>query len=149
MESHFRVADRLIETHASTIHVNGDERRIDRMAMKVLVYLAQRPGSDISRNEILDAVWEGRSVTDDVLTGAISRLRKALGDSAASPNFLRTLPGYGYRMVAPVGPANAAAVDDWPMPGRRAWRTSPPLHMAIGAVGGIGCYLLLVCVILV
>ena len=29
MESHFRVADRLIETHASTIQVNGDERRID------------------------------------------------------------------------------------------------------------------------
>ncbi len=37
MESHFTVADRLVETHASTIHVNGDVRRIDRMAMKVLV----------------------------------------------------------------------------------------------------------------
>ena len=148
MESQFKVADRLIETNASAIHVNGDERRIDRMAMKVLVYLAQRPGRDVSRNELLGEVWEGRAVTDDVLTGAISRLRKALGDSASAPSFLRTLPGYGYRLVADVGPADGTSTGGSRVHVLRQWHAGPPLHFATGALFGVGCYLLLVCVIL-
>jgi DNA-binding winged helix-turn-helix (wHTH) protein len=47
-----------------------------------LVYPARRAGQTISREEILDRVWEGNIVSEEALTRAIRKLRKALGNDA-------------------------------------------------------------------
>lgn len=72
--------------------------------MAVLVCLAGRPGSVCSRTLILDEVWEGAFVSEDVLRRAISELRKAFGDDAKDPRYIETIPKGGYRLIADVSP---------------------------------------------
>lgn len=47
----------------------------------------------------------GRPVSRGTLTNVVWELRKALGDNRSEPNFIQTVPGKGYRLVAPVVPA--------------------------------------------
>lgn len=50
----------------------------------------------------MDEVWRGVPVTDEALTQCIKNLRRQLGDDAARPHFIETVPKHGYRFVAPV-----------------------------------------------
>ena len=65
-------------------------------------------------------VWRGIPVTDEALTQCIRTLRRQLGDDAARPRFIETVPKHGYRFVAPVeivgadAPAVGAAPSAWP-----------------------------------
>lgn len=65
----------------------------------VLVYLAQRPGTLISRDELLDAVWPDVAVTPDTLTKSIGELRVALGDDTRQPRFIETVHRRGFRFL--------------------------------------------------
>ncbi|MCO7224912.1 winged helix-turn-helix domain-containing protein [Pleionea sp. CnH1-48] len=82
---------------------NGiDTRAIDNKSMQVLLYLMQRSGEDLTKGEIVKHVWRDSFVADDILSVAISKIRKALGDNARSPTFIKTLPGVGYILIAEV-----------------------------------------------
>src|SRR5438105_1385283 len=81
----------------------GEERvRLEPKAMEVLLFLAARRGEPVSREELLSGVWPNVLVGDDVLTQAVTKLRKALGDDARSPTYIETISKRGYRLVAPV-----------------------------------------------
>lgn len=77
-------------------------QKLEPRIMKLLVYLASRPGEIFSRRQLLEVVWEDQSSLEEVLTLGISRLRKALGDNPRSPIFIQTVPREGYRLVAAV-----------------------------------------------
>jgi predicted ATPase/DNA-binding winged helix-turn-helix (wHTH) protein len=68
----------------------------------VLLHLAQRAHQLVTKDELLDAVWSGVSVSDAVLKGCIREIRDALGDDAAAPRFIETAHRRGYRFIAPV-----------------------------------------------
>ena len=70
--------------------------------MDLLAFLASRGGRVVSRDEIIDAVWEGRFIAEATLTRAIADLRRALGDSQRAPQYIETIPKRGYRLVADV-----------------------------------------------
>jgi TolB-like protein len=70
--------------------------------MLVLVCLAGRPGEVISKDELIRAVWADTFVTDDVLTRAVSELRRILRDDARQPHIIETVSKNGYRLIAPV-----------------------------------------------
>ncbi|GHC00587.1 winged helix-turn-helix domain-containing protein [Thermomonas carbonis] len=84
--------------------VRGDDapQRITLKALQVLQVLAAQPGRVVSREALLDAVWAGTMPTDDVVTQAITTLRKALGDDREAPAYLETIPKSGYRLLAEV-----------------------------------------------
>ena len=69
----------------------------------------------MSKDRFLDEVWRGVPVTDEALTQCIKTLRRQLGDDAAAPRFIETVPKHGYRFIAPVevvdgtSPAKTAA----------------------------------------
>lgn len=77
------------------------DTRLTPKAAAVLVRLAHAAGRTLSRDELLDAVWKGTCPTPDVLTQAITDLRRALGDDLRSPRYIETLPRLGYRLIAP------------------------------------------------
>jgi DNA-binding winged helix-turn-helix (wHTH) protein len=79
-----------------------ESQRVEPKVAEVLVYLAQRAGQVVSRDELLNAVWPGVVVGDDALTQAVIKLRKALGDDAWRPEYIETLAKRGYRLIAPV-----------------------------------------------
>ena len=70
--------------------------------LDVLFYLLDRPATLVTKEELLDEVWPGANVTDNALAQAMSDLRDALGDSPATPTYIRTVARRGYRFVAPI-----------------------------------------------
>ncbi|SDH54675.1 Transcriptional regulatory protein, C terminal [Pseudomonas benzenivorans] len=66
----------------------------------LLCVLARQPGTLLTKDALLDAVWGHRFVSDSVLKTAISDLRTALGDDAKRPRLIETVPRRGYRFVA-------------------------------------------------
>lgn len=78
------------------------EVHLEPRVMDLLVFLAGNAGRVVSKEEIIDAVWEGQFITDSALTRAVADLRKGLGDDVRQPRFITTIPKRGYRLVAPV-----------------------------------------------
>jgi Tol biopolymer transport system component/DNA-binding winged helix-turn-helix (wHTH) protein len=76
-------------------------------AFDLLLLLVESRGRDLSKDEILDRVWPGQELEESNLTVNISAVRRALGEKAAQPRFLVTIPGRGYRFVG-----NVREVDD-------------------------------------
>lgn len=104
----FTVDDWRVDPAALRVSRGGEEVRLEPRVMAVLVYLAARPGLVVSRRELEHSLWRGRIVTEDAVTNAVIKLRRALGDDARDPRFIETIPKTGYRLVAAVAPA----VDD-------------------------------------
>ncbi|MEE8585653.1 MAG: winged helix-turn-helix domain-containing protein, partial [Acidobacteriota bacterium] len=108
MESGFYVDQWLAEPRLNRLSSAGQVRQLDPRSMEVLVCLAGRPGDVISKDELLDEVWGDTFVTENTVSQAISRLRKALGDDWQEPRFVQTVSKSGYRLIAPVRPAQSA-----------------------------------------
>ncbi|MCJ7814722.1 MAG: winged helix-turn-helix domain-containing protein [Xanthomonadales bacterium] len=77
---------------------------LEPKVMEVLVCLARHQDKVVKRDELIDEVWGGIPVTDEVLSRAISVLRTRLGDNRMTPSFIQTLPKVGYRLLMPVTP---------------------------------------------
>lgn len=71
----------------------------------LLCVLARQPGSLVTKDALLDAVWGHRFVSDSVLKTAISDLRKVLGDDPRQPRYIETVSRRGYRFIAAPSPA--------------------------------------------
>lgn len=76
--------------------------RLEPKAVELLVYLAQRAGEVVSREELLAALWPGVIVGDNALTQAVTKLRRALGDTAREPTYIEAISKRGYRLIAAV-----------------------------------------------
>jgi len=83
---------------------NGQKLRLQEQPFQVLVALLERPGEVITREELRQRLWATDTFVDfdHSLNTAINKLRDALGDGAANPRFIETLPRRGYRFIAPV-----------------------------------------------
>jgi DNA-binding winged helix-turn-helix (wHTH) protein len=66
-------------------------------ALTVLRYLVLHADRLVTKEELLQHVWDGRQVTDTVLRGCIHTIRTALADTAATPQYLETVGRQGYR----------------------------------------------------
>src|SRR5207248_5083490 len=93
----------------------------------LLVYLLERDGELVSREELQTAVWpEGTFVDfDRGMATALNKVREALGDSAGTPRFIETLPRRGYRFIGAIDkPRPQPAAADAPVARRHAPRPS-------------------------
>ncbi len=75
----------------------------------VLNHLVERPQHLVTKDELLDAVWGHRHVSDSVLKVTINSLRGKLGDNPAEPLYVQTVARRGYRFIAPVHTLAAGA----------------------------------------
>ncbi|MEM8984105.1 MAG: winged helix-turn-helix domain-containing protein [Pseudomonadota bacterium] len=84
---------------------NGDEvQRIQPKSMDVLVVLAEAKEAVVSRETLLNEVWQGRAVSDEPLTRCIGEIRRALGDTSKSSQYIHTVPKRGYQLLQKVIP---------------------------------------------
>lgn len=97
----FRIGEWLVSPALNQITSNGASTRVEPKAMQVLVYLAEHPGV-VSKEQLISSVWPGVFVSDDVLPGCISALRKAFNDNARRPCVIETIHKNGYRLLPPV-----------------------------------------------
>ena len=116
LDNDFQLGEWLVKPHTNTIEGPEGEAHLEPKAMQVLALLAQRSGDVVPKQEILEDVWDGSYVSDEVLPNAIWELRKALGDDARKPRFIQTLPKKGYRLIAPVDLQVSAKADELASP---------------------------------
>lgn len=111
-----QVGEWLVAPELNQISRDGAVLRLEPKAIELLVFLLQRQGEVVSRETLLTALWPGVVVGDNALTQVVTKLRKALGDTAREPTYIEAISKRGYRLIAPVRrkqpevPAEAAAV---------------------------------------
>ncbi len=86
----------------STVSGPYGETHLEPRVMDVLIHLALGNGEVVTRNDLIDAVWGGAVVGDEVLSRCIYQIRRALGESSREPRFIQTVPKRGYRLNAKV-----------------------------------------------
>jgi len=91
-----------LETHDRRLSSEGHEIYLRPKTYDTLLYLLERQGHLVTKNELLDALWADVEVTENALTRCIKEARAALGDQVQSPRFLRTIPRLGYEFIADV-----------------------------------------------
>ncbi len=102
METGFRLGHWIVWPQRDLIDGPDETVHIKPKSMAVLECLARAQGDVVSRNDILDAVWPGADVTDDVLAHSVTELRKAFGDSQQDPGVIETIPKKGLRLMLEV-----------------------------------------------
>src|SRR5579864_343229 len=92
------------DLEAGELRKHGLRIRLPEQAFQVLALLVERPGEIVTRAELRDRLWPGRTHVDfeHGLNKAVNRLREALGDSGANPRFVGTVARRGYRLLAPI-----------------------------------------------
>jgi len=101
LQESFKIFAWLVKPQTNELVGAGQTLKLDHKVMQLLVYLAQHAGQDLSKEEILRAVWGEGVFSEEVLTVAVSSLRKALGDDSRAPKYIKTLPRFGYHLLAP------------------------------------------------
>jgi adenylate cyclase len=102
MVREFRVGDWLVEPNLNCITRANEKTSVEPKVIEVLAYLAAYPGEVLSKEQILQSVWPGTYVSDEVLRYSITELRKAFKDDAKNPQIIQTIPRRGYRLIAEV-----------------------------------------------
>jgi TolB-like protein/DNA-binding winged helix-turn-helix (wHTH) protein len=100
----FRIGDWEVYPQQNLLKRPDQTRALEPKVMDVLVFLADRQGEVVSRQQILDAVWYVVVVGDETLSRAVSVLRTDLGDDQKNPRYLKTISKRGYRFIAEVLP---------------------------------------------
>ena len=104
------------DTSSGELRRNGIKQKIQGQPFEVLIALLERPNEVVTREELRLRLWPEDTFVDfnHSLNTAINKVRDVLGDTAANPRFLETLPKRGYRFIAPVQAQDLA--DSSPQP---------------------------------
>lgn len=81
---------------------NGTPVSLPPKAFELLLVLVENSGSLVTKNDLLEIVWQDVSVEEGNIPYNVSLVRKALGDNAAAPRYVATVSKLGYRFIAPV-----------------------------------------------
>lgn len=101
-DQQYQLGPWIVCSRTNSLTDNVGKQSIDNKSMQVLLFLIQHAGERVSKDQIFQNVWKGSVVADDILSVTVSKIRKALGDNARSPTFIKTLPGHGYSLIAHV-----------------------------------------------
>ena len=94
-----------LDSATGELRKEGKSRpRIRDRALQILIMLLEKSEDLVTRDELRERLWPANTFVDfdHGLNTAMNQLRNALGDSAANPRFIQTLPRRGYRFIAPV-----------------------------------------------
>jgi TolB-like protein/Tfp pilus assembly protein PilF len=100
--SDLQVGDWHVQPTLNQIRHDDTVRHLEPQLIDLLVFLASNDGRVVSKDQIIEKVWEGRFIAEATLTRSIADLRRALGDNSQRPQYIETIAKRGYRLVAPV-----------------------------------------------
>ena len=98
----FRFAEYVLDVARRELRRGGDAVAIEPQVFDLLVHLVRNSDRVVTKDELLDAVWGGRIVSESTLTSRINAARKAVGDSGETQLLIRTSPRKGFRFVGGV-----------------------------------------------
>ncbi|MEM7299926.1 MAG: alpha/beta fold hydrolase [Pseudomonadota bacterium] len=102
----FFFADCVLDIASHSFSREGSAVPIEPQVFDLLHLLAVRGGKLVSKDDLVETVWEGRIVSDVTIGSRISAARKAVGDNGTDQKIIRTIPRRGFSLVAPVSSEN-------------------------------------------
>ncbi len=103
------------DTDRRELHRGADVVSVAPQVFDLLDYLIRDRERVVSKDDLINAIWNGRIVSDAALTTRLNAARSALGDSGEEQRLIKTLPRKGFRFVGPVreakGPASVTVSD--------------------------------------
>jgi DNA-binding winged helix-turn-helix (wHTH) protein len=101
-----RFGDFYLDLRSGELSRDGSRLTLAHQPFRLLLILISEPGAVVTREHLRRELWTHGTFVDfeHGLNAAVKRLREALGDSAAAPRFIETLPKRGYRFIASVEP---------------------------------------------
>jgi TolB-like protein len=91
---------------------NGVPVAIQPQVFALLALLVANSDRMISKEEMIEKIWNGRVISEAALSSRVKSVRKALGDDGKAQRLIRTVHGRGFRFVGELDTANEAASDD-------------------------------------
>jgi Tol biopolymer transport system component/DNA-binding winged helix-turn-helix (wHTH) protein len=93
-----------LDVSSGELRKHGTRLRMTGQSLTILEVLLERPNQVVAREELHQRLWKGTTFVDfdQGLNAAINKLRQTLGDSADQSRYVETVPGKGYRFVAPL-----------------------------------------------
>src|ERR1700694_4816551 len=95
----FFFSDQMLDTTRRELCRGSDRVAIEPQVFDLLVYLLENRERVVSKDDLIEAVWEGRIVSESTLTSRINAARKAIGDSGRDQKLIRTISRKGFRFV--------------------------------------------------
>ena len=117
-----------VQPSLNQVRRDAEVRQMGPKVMGLLVCLANQPNQAVTKETLVDEVWQGAFTSDEALTTAIYELRKALDDDARCPQFVATVRGRGYRLLGEV---------QWLSPASHAEDPSPETELQQGRAQAI------------
>ena len=114
----FEFEDFVLDINLAELRRGDKQIPIEPRVFDLLVFLIQNSDRVLSRDEIVEKVWDGRFVSDSAISSSIKSLRQVLGDDGEAQRVIKTVRGRGFRFVASLNrmasaaPAAAAAPGD-------------------------------------
>ncbi len=98
----YRFDDVVVDRDLFRVSKRDQPKTLEPRAFDLLIYLIEHRDCVVEKQELFDQVWRESFVTDDALTQEILNIRRALGDDAGTPRYIRTVRKHGYRFIADV-----------------------------------------------
>src|SRR5277367_2139615 len=91
------IGERLLRRHGQVLPLGA-------RALDILIYLADRPGEVIAKQELIDHVWPDVTVEEGSIRVHVAAIRKALGDGQFGNRYIANIKGRGYAFVGTIVP---------------------------------------------
>ena len=111
----YTFADFVLDTETVELTAENSQIALEPQVFSLLVFLIENRGRVVSRDEIVESIWDGRFISDSAISSRIKSLRKALGDDGKQQKFIKTVQGSGFRFVGEVSEA-----EDQPTPSSKS-----------------------------
>jgi DNA-binding winged helix-turn-helix (wHTH) protein len=98
----YRFGDFRLDHDIRQLFLSGTEVHLSPKAFEFLVMLLENRSRAVSKAELQERLWPSTFVEETNLAGLAAEIRRALGDPASNPAFVRTVYGFGYRFVGDV-----------------------------------------------
>ncbi|KZN47462.1 winged helix-turn-helix domain-containing protein [Pseudoalteromonas luteoviolacea] len=131
------------ETKRELIKEDGTVTELEPLLAELLSYFCRNPDIVISRNQLMEEVWQSRIITDNAINRVIANLRKALQDDVKSPSFIATFPRKGYKFVAVVEECDEASAQSETTNTLIASKKNSHIFRVLTVVLGLFCIALL------
>jgi TolB-like protein/DNA-binding winged helix-turn-helix (wHTH) protein len=98
----YRFGDCLLDSQLCELTVGGAPVHVEPQVFDVMRFLLEKRDCVVSRDELINAVWHGRSVSDATVAARIWAARQAIGDTGEAQSMIATVRRRGFRFVASV-----------------------------------------------
>jgi len=105
--------DYSVDRHRRELRRGGNLQRVEPQVFDLLLFLIDNRERVVSKDDLLDSVWGGRTMSESTLASRVNAARRAVGDTGEQQRLIRTIHGRGFRFVGAIRETEerAASVD--------------------------------------